>query len=95
MDENTHRQLYEKYGKIMKITGLPGIKNIVMVFDPDDVEKVSVCINGAYWAYFMTQRANKSMFCKKNKPPVYSRASKELSGFLRECLRHSVTYILT
>jgi hypothetical protein len=26
----------------MKITGIPGVKNIVMIFDPDDIEKVSV-----------------------------------------------------
>jgi hypothetical protein len=26
----------------MKITGIPGVKNMVMVFDPDDIEKVSV-----------------------------------------------------
>jgi hypothetical protein len=25
----------------MKLTGLPGIKNIVMLFDPNDIEKVS------------------------------------------------------
>jgi hypothetical protein len=41
-DENYHRHLYEKYGKIMKITGIPGFKNMVMIFDPDDIEKVSV-----------------------------------------------------
>ncbi|XP_023726868.1 probable cytochrome P450 301a1, mitochondrial [Cryptotermes secundus] len=39
-EESYHRDLYEKYGKIMKITGIPGVKNIVIVFDPDDIEKV-------------------------------------------------------
>jgi effector-binding domain-containing protein len=33
--------LHEKYGKIMKISGLPGGKNMVLVFDPDEIEKVS------------------------------------------------------
>jgi hypothetical protein len=41
-DENYHRDLHEKYGKIIKITGIPGSKNMVMVFDPDDIEKVSI-----------------------------------------------------
>ncbi|PNF13667.1 hypothetical protein B7P43_G16772 [Cryptotermes secundus] len=39
-DERYHKDLYEKYGKIMKITGIPGLKNIVIVFDPDVIEKV-------------------------------------------------------
>jgi hypothetical protein len=42
MEESYHREQYEKYGKIMKITGLPGIKDMVLLFDPDDVEKVHV-----------------------------------------------------
>jgi hypothetical protein len=25
----------------MKIIGIPGVKNIVMAFEPDDIEKVS------------------------------------------------------
>ncbi|PNF42439.1 putative cytochrome P450 301a1, mitochondrial [Cryptotermes secundus] len=39
-EESYHRDLYEMYGKIMKITGIPGVKNMVMVFDPDVIEKV-------------------------------------------------------
>jgi hypothetical protein len=30
----------------MKISGLPGGKNMVWVFDPDDIEKVSFTLNG-------------------------------------------------
>jgi hypothetical protein len=26
----------------MKITGIPGVKNMVMVFEPDDIEKVNI-----------------------------------------------------
>jgi hypothetical protein len=26
----------------MKITGIPGVKNIVMVFEADDIEKVNI-----------------------------------------------------
>jgi hypothetical protein len=29
----------------MKISGLPGGKNMVVVFDPDDIEKVSFTFN--------------------------------------------------
>jgi hypothetical protein len=36
--------LHEKYGKIMKITGLPRHKNLVFIFDPDEIEKVGVYI---------------------------------------------------
>jgi hypothetical protein len=42
IEDTYHRDLHEKYGKIMKITGIPGVKNIVMIFDPDDIEKVRV-----------------------------------------------------
>jgi hypothetical protein len=42
VEESYHKDLYERYGKIMKITGIPGVKDMVMVFDPDDIEKVSV-----------------------------------------------------
>jgi hypothetical protein len=41
-DGKHHRIMHQKYGRIMKITGIPGRKNIVMLFDPDDIEKVSV-----------------------------------------------------
>jgi hypothetical protein len=41
-DENHHRIMHEKYGNILKITGIPGRKNMVMLFDPDEIEKVSV-----------------------------------------------------
>jgi hypothetical protein len=34
--------MHEKYGNILKITGIPGRKNIVILFDPDDIEKVSI-----------------------------------------------------
>jgi hypothetical protein len=34
--------MHEKYGDILKITGIPGMKTMVMIFDPDDIEKVSV-----------------------------------------------------
>jgi hypothetical protein len=34
--------MHKKYGKIVKITGIPGMKNMVMLFDPDEIEKVSV-----------------------------------------------------
>jgi hypothetical protein len=42
LEESCHKALNEKYGKIMKITGMPGRKNMVMLFDPDEIEKVSV-----------------------------------------------------
>jgi hypothetical protein len=41
-DPSFQRILHEKYGKIMKIIGLPGTRNIVLLFDPDEIEKVSV-----------------------------------------------------
>ena len=41
LDDSFHKILHEKYGKIMKIIGLPGRKNMVFVFDPDEIEKVS------------------------------------------------------
>jgi hypothetical protein len=41
-DPSFQRTLHEKYGKIMKIVGLPGTRNIVFLFDPDEIEKVSV-----------------------------------------------------
>jgi hypothetical protein len=40
MEDSYHKILHEKYGNIMKITGLPGRKNMVCIFDPDDIEKV-------------------------------------------------------
>ena len=46
MDDSFHKILHEKYGKIMKISGLPGGKNMVWVFDPDDIEKVSFTLTG-------------------------------------------------
>jgi len=41
-DPSLLRTLHEKCGKIMKVTGQPSGKNMVWVFDPDDVEKVRV-----------------------------------------------------
>jgi len=41
VDESCHKILHKKYGKIMKISGLPGGKNMVLIFDPDETEKVS------------------------------------------------------
>jgi hypothetical protein len=41
-DPNFQRTLHEKYGKIMKIIELPGTRNVVFLFDPDEIEKVSV-----------------------------------------------------
>jgi hypothetical protein len=41
-NETYHKVLHEKYGKIRKITGLLGKKNLVMVFDPYEIEKLSV-----------------------------------------------------
>jgi hypothetical protein len=40
-DPNFQRILHEKHGKIMKIIGLPGTRNVVFLFDPDEIEKVS------------------------------------------------------
>jgi hypothetical protein len=40
MEDSYHKILHEKYGKIMKISGLPGGKDMVVVFDPDDIKKV-------------------------------------------------------
>ena len=31
---------YRTYGNIARITGLPGRRDMVMIFDPDDIEKV-------------------------------------------------------
>jgi hypothetical protein len=33
--------LHEIYGKMMKISGLPSGKNMVLVLDADEIEKVS------------------------------------------------------
>jgi len=30
----------------MKISGMPGRKNMLMLFDPDEIEKVSFTLNG-------------------------------------------------
>jgi hypothetical protein len=87
-----HRQLYEKYGKIMKITGLPGIKNIVMVFDPNDIEKVSadkwriLCLHLNSYCHSMqinlTTRFVSALMLKKRKYPlVHPRASKKAVWF--------------
>jgi hypothetical protein len=46
VEDSYHKILHEKYGKIMKISGLPNGKNMVFVFDPDDIEKVSFKLNG-------------------------------------------------
>jgi hypothetical protein len=41
LEDSYHKILHEKYGKIMKISGLPDGKNLVLLFDPDEIEKVS------------------------------------------------------
>ena len=41
LDDTFHKILHEKYGKIMKIGGLPGMKDMVWLFDPHEIEKVS------------------------------------------------------
>jgi hypothetical protein len=41
LEDSYHKILHEKYGKIMKISGILDGKNMVMVFDPDEIEKVS------------------------------------------------------
>jgi hypothetical protein len=41
LDDSFHKLLHEKYGKIMKISGVPGVKDMVWIFDPDEIEKVS------------------------------------------------------
>jgi hypothetical protein len=41
LEDSYHRILHEKYGKIVKISGLPGRKDMVWVFDPEEIEKVS------------------------------------------------------
>jgi hypothetical protein len=40
LDDTFHKILHEKYGKIMKIGGLPGMKDMVWLFDPHEIEKV-------------------------------------------------------
>jgi len=40
LDDSYHKILYERYGKIVKISGVPGNKDMVWIFDPDDIEKV-------------------------------------------------------
>ena len=45
VEDPFHKFLNEKYGKIMKISGLPGGKNMLLLFDPDDIEKVSFTLN--------------------------------------------------
>jgi hypothetical protein len=42
MEDSYHKTLHERYGKIMKITEIPGRKNIVLLFDPDEISKVSL-----------------------------------------------------
>jgi hypothetical protein len=42
IEDSYQKALHEKYGKIMKISGLPGGKNMLFVFDPDEIEKVSL-----------------------------------------------------
>jgi hypothetical protein len=34
--------LHNKYGDIVKLTGLPGKKDMIIIFDPEDIEKVTV-----------------------------------------------------
>jgi hypothetical protein len=41
LEDSYHKILHEKYGKIMKISGLPDGKNLMLLFDPDEIEKVS------------------------------------------------------
>jgi hypothetical protein len=45
VEDSFHKILQEKYGKIMKISGLPGGRNMVFIFDPDDIEKVRFIFN--------------------------------------------------
>jgi uncharacterized protein with GYD domain len=40
IEDTYHKLLHEKYGKIMKISEILGRKDMVVVFDPDDIEKV-------------------------------------------------------
>ena len=40
LEDSYHKILHEKYGKIMKISGIPDRKTMVFVFDPDEIEKV-------------------------------------------------------
>jgi hypothetical protein len=42
IEDSFFTNLYEKYGEIVKITGLPGRNNMVVLFDPDEIEKVSI-----------------------------------------------------
>jgi hypothetical protein len=46
IEDSFHKILHEKYGRMMKISGLPDGKNILLLFDPDDIEKVSFTLNG-------------------------------------------------
>jgi hypothetical protein len=41
MEDSFHKILHEKYGKLMKLSGIPGRKHMLWVFDPDEIEKVS------------------------------------------------------
>jgi hypothetical protein len=79
----------------MKITGVPGLKNIVMLFDPNDIEKVS-----AYkWrelvlhliAIIRLLFSSAVVMLKVKKPLVHHRTSEQLFCFLREYFRDFIT----
>lgn len=36
-----HRRYQAQYGNIVRLSGMPGAKDNVYLFDPDDIEKVS------------------------------------------------------
>jgi hypothetical protein len=46
--------LHKKYGDIVKLTGLPGKKDILIIFDPEEIEKVTV-LSIAYRLLLMFQ----------------------------------------
>jgi hypothetical protein len=46
LEDSFNKILHEKYGKIMKISGMPNGRNMVFVFDPDEIEKVRFTLNG-------------------------------------------------
>lgn len=40
VEDKLKKFIKEKYGKIMKISGMKGRKNMLMIFDNDEIEKV-------------------------------------------------------
>jgi hypothetical protein len=72
----------------MKITGIPGVKNMVIVFDPDDIEKVRVYkwrilglqLASCWWSvqiHFTTLKFFQILWCLREEIPscttVYSK----------------------